>query len=176
MQIAPFKYWQGGSYEPLVWQGEEMAAETIKNCGIAPTMDIGELNNIHPKYKPAAARRMADIALAKTYHMPGYTSSGAMFKSATLHAGHVIVTFAHTFGGLIVKGGGSPDYFELAGKNGVYKPADASISGKTVVLSAKAVAHPAMVRFEWKDVDVPNLFNHRGWLALPFEAKLSGTH
>ncbi len=172
MQIAPFKYWQGGSYEPLVWQGEEQAAETIKNCGIVPTMDIGELKNIHPKNKPAAARRMADLALAKTYHMPGYTWSGAMFKSATFHAGHVVVTFEHTFGGLMVKGGGAPDYFELAGKNGSYKAADASISGNTVVLSSPAVAHPVMVRFAWKDVAVPNLFNHGGWPALPFEAKI----
>ncbi len=169
MQIAPCKYWQGAAFEPLVWQGEEWAAEHMKNSGLVPTMDIGEINNIHPRNKPAAARRMADLALARTYHLPGYTWSGAMLKSAQVKAGRITVHFMHTFGGLLVKGGGTPDDFEIAGSNGRFQPAQAQVHGRTVIVSSPVVKHPVMVRFAWSDIAVPNLFNRRGWPALPFQ-------
>jgi len=170
MQIAPCKYWQAGKYEPLVWQGEEKAAETIKNCGIAPTMDIGEIKNIHPRNKPAAARRIANVALACTYHLKGVTWAGPMFKSAAFHGGTVVVHFKHEFGGLAAKGGAAPNWFEIAGPGGHFVPAQATIVGRTVVVKAASVTDAAAVRFAWSDVAVPNLFNAKGWPALPFEA------
>lgn len=176
MQIAPCKYWQGAAYEPLVWKGEEWAAEHIKNTGLVPTMDIGEIKNIHPRNKPAAARRMADLALARTYHLHGYTWSGAMFQSAVLHGGRITVRFTHTFGGLKVHGGGEPDYFQLAGKSGKFLPAKAKIAGRNVMVWSPEVPAPTQVRFAWKDTAVPNLFNDRHWPALPFEAKVRAHH
>ena len=40
----------------------------VPNTGIAVTIDIGDANNIHPKNKQEAGRRIALLALANTYH------------------------------------------------------------------------------------------------------------
>ncbi len=173
MQIAPFKYWQGAAYEPLIWQAEEQAARNIPNCGIVPTMDIGEVKNIHPRNKPAAAARMADLALAKTYHVPGVVWSGPVFKSARFSPGKVSIRFVHLFGGLASRDGKPLNCFELAGPGGKFVAARAVIHGSTVVVDAPQVAAPDRIRFAWSDVAVPNLMNKAGWPALPFEAKKS---
>jgi sialate O-acetylesterase len=68
-----------------------------------------------------------------------------------------------------VKGGGTPDDFEIAGSNGRFQPAQAQVHGRTVIVSSPEVKHPEMVRFAWSDIAVPNLFNRRGWPALPFQ-------
>jgi hypothetical protein len=117
---------------------------------------------------PAAARRMADLALARTYHLPGYTWSGAMLKSAQITAGRITVHFMSTFGGLLMKGSDTPDDFEIAGSSGRFQPAQAQVHGRTVIVSSPAVRDPEMVRFPWSDIAVPNLFNKRGWPALAF--------
>ena len=117
---------------------------------------------------PAAACRMSDLALARTYHLLGYTWSGGMLKLAQITAGRITVHFMSTFGGVLMKGSDTPDDVEIVGSSGRFQPAQAQVHGRTVIVSSPAVRHPEMVRFPWSDIAVPNLFNKRGWPALAF--------
>lgn len=59
----------------------------------------------------------------------------------------------------LVKTGEVLKEFEIAGEDKVFYPADAKIEGKTVVVSAVKVKNPVAVRFAWKPIPEPNLFN-----------------
>ncbi|HLQ36972.1 MAG TPA: sialate O-acetylesterase, partial [Planctomycetota bacterium] len=59
---------------------------------------------------------------------------------------------------------------EVAGLDGRFVTAHASIDGDTVLLSADGVGEPATVRFAWAAAAEPNLKNGAGLPAWPFLA------
>ncbi|MFM1748899.1 MAG: hypothetical protein RLZZ188_2565, partial [Verrucomicrobiota bacterium] len=79
----------------------------------------------------------------------------------------VTVRFKHADGGLNAKGGAVRG-FEVAGADGKWTPAEASISGDTVMVSAEAVAKPVAVRYAWANLPEATLFNGAGLPASPF--------
>ncbi len=58
--------------------------------------------------------------------------------------------------------------FEIAGNDQVFYPAEAKIEGKTIIVTSSKVKEPAAVRFAWKAVPEPNLFNNENLPASPF--------
>jgi sialate O-acetylesterase len=57
---------------------------------------------------------------------------------------------------------------EVAGADGRFFPADASIDGTSVVASSTAVAEPVWIRYGWANSPLCNLFNGDGLPASPF--------
>jgi sialate O-acetylesterase len=80
------------------------------------------------------------------------------------------VWFEQTGSGLEARGGGPLTGFALAGEDGRFVPAQASIDGDTVVVSTSAGAHPLFVRYAWADYPVANLTNREGLPAAPFRS------
>jgi sialate O-acetylesterase len=189
VQIAPFNYgqnWCGphgtdAPYEPLIWQAEEKAATHVAHVGIVGTMDIGpgakqifdhHVNNIHPANKQAVGYRLARLALVKTYGFEGMPCEGPTFQSASLQNHRIVIHFAHSDGGLISRNGKPLSWFQIAGSNGRFLPANARIVGRSVVVVTNAIQHPKAVRFAFNCVAVPNLANRAGLPAMPFEVQL----
>ena len=81
------------------------------------------------------------------------------------------VSFEHVGAGLVSRDGKPLSCFEIAGADGVFVPAAAAIDGETVVVSSDKVASPAYVRFAWKEIAMPNLFNKDGIPAYPFDTR-----
>jgi len=91
-----------------------------------------------------------------------------------LPAGHetngaeVVISFTHTDGGLVAKGGELKG-FAIAGTDKQWVWANAKIVGATVVVSHPAVAMPVAVRYAWADNPAgANLYNGAGLPASPF--------
>ena len=65
---------------------------------------------------------------------------------------------------------GAPRFFEVAGEDKVFYPADATVQGNEVVLSGPHVsALVAAVRYAWTDDPAGcNLYNQDGLPAMPF--------
>jgi sialate O-acetylesterase len=61
--------------------------------------------------------------------------------------------------------------FELAGQDGIWKPADAKIDGDSVVLTSADVPSPVQARYDWKAYPEGNLYNKEHLPAQPFEVK-----
>ena len=57
-------------------------------------MDIGDVGDIHPKYKQEVGRRLALLALANTYGKRVTVSSGPVFKSLKIEGSTVVVSAA----------------------------------------------------------------------------------
>ncbi len=58
--------------------------------------------------------------------------------------------------------------FELAGSDGKFVKAEASIDGSSVILSSPAVEAPVQARYAWADDPEGNLINGAGLPASPF--------
>jgi sialate O-acetylesterase len=169
VEIAPWS----GRYEPgrlpALW---EFQAESLKipRTGMAVTTDlVDDIKNIHPKNKIDVGNRLALWALAKDYGKEGLVCSGPLYKSMTVEGAKIRLSFAHAGGGLKSRDGQPLTEFEMAGADGKFVPAEATIDGETVIVQAQAVAAPTQARFGWRNEANPNLVNRAGLPASPFQ-------
>jgi sialate O-acetylesterase len=158
---------EAASNSPFVREAQATVL-LLRNTGMAVTTDIGEAHNVHPKNKQDVGDRLSRIALAKVYGRK-MEFSGPMYKSIKIEGGVIRVKFSHLGGGLVAKGGVPLKWFEIAGADQKFVPAEAQIDGDTVVVSSPEVAAPVAVRYAW--VNFPegcNLFNAAGLPAAQF--------
>ncbi len=178
VQIAPFSYSGHNQPEEMgdFWEAQEHAAGSIPNTGLAHTQDIGELHDIHPHNKQEVGHRLARLALSRTYGAktqagaPITDDCGPEFKSLEAKDGSLVVKFDHAKSGLTSRDAQPPTLFEIAGEDHVFAPAEAQISGDTVVLKNTQVPAPVEVRFAWSDLAEPNLVNGDKLPAATFHA------
>jgi sialate O-acetylesterase len=169
VEIAPWS----GRYEPgrlpILWEWQ-VASLKIPATGMAVTTDlVDNLKDIHPKNKVDVGNRLALWALAKDYDKRDVVYSGPLYKSLKIEGGKIRLSFAHVGGWLKSRDGKPLTEFEIAGTDGKFVPAEASIDGNTVLVQAKEVGTPTQVRFGWRNEANPNLVNKAGLPASPFQ-------
>lgn len=172
VQLSSWKVAGGNSETGSTW-AELREAQTLTlslpNTGQAITTDIGDTEDIHPKNKQDVGKRLAAIALNKTYGKK-IVYSGPVYKSHKVKGNSIVLRFDHAHGGL-KPGEGDQQLigFEIAGSDQKFKSAQAVIKGKTIKLSADGVDRPVAVRYSWMDdAGKSNLFNGEGFPAGPF--------
>ena len=175
MQLANYqkaKSEPGESDWAEVREAQSQVAETVPNAGLAVTIDIGDAQNIHPKNKKEAGRRLALVALAKVYGKK-LEYSGPTYQAMTIEGSAVRLKFSHAEGGLVAKAGPLRQ-FAISGADHRYVWADARIEGNSVVVSSKDVASPVAVRYAWAtNPEGCNLYNKAGLPATPFRTDSS---
>jgi len=149
-QIATYKY--GSPFEVV-----EVRVLEIPNTGMVVLSDLCDTLNIHPKNKQDAALRLANIALNRYYKTVKIEDSGPMYKGMTIDKNKAVISFDHSEG--LHTAGDKLTYFEIAGDDKIFYPAEAKIKDGQVIVQSKKVKSPVAVRFAWKNTAVPNLFN-----------------
>jgi sialate O-acetylesterase len=168
VQLANYN---GGDPNATNWAVlREAQAETLSvpNTGMAVTIDIGSLTDIHPKNKQEVGRRLALIAKAKVY---GITEdySGPVFKEVRRSGAGMLVGF--DFSGTGLTAGGKPlQSFEVAGEDRKFFPATATILGDKVLVQSAEVPNPVAVRYAFRNAPEANLYNGAGLPAAPFRS------
>jgi sialate O-acetylesterase len=167
-QLAPWAIYTPGALPPL-WEAQT-ASLKIPNTGMAITTDIvHNIKDIHPRNKIDVGNRLALWALAKEYGKKDLVYSGPLYKSMQIEGNKIRVSFAHVGGGLASRDGKPLGEFQIAGADGKFVPAQATIDGPTVVVEAAGVAAPTQVQFGWHNMANPNLMNKEGLPASPFQ-------
>ena len=140
----------------------------LRATDMAVTIDIGEAKDIHPRNKQEVARRLALIAKAETYGIPG-DFAGPVFERATPEGRALRVHFSHAATGLISYN--LPvQSLELAGADRRFFPASGKIEHGTLLVTAPGVKAPVAVRYAWSNAPVANLYNGAGLPAAPFRS------
>lgn len=167
VQLAPFRY--GGNAEALpgIWEAQA-ATLSIPNTGMAVTVDISELGDIHPKNKQDVGKRLALWALATIHGQKDLVYSGPLFKAIAVEGNKARICFDNVGTGLVARDGKPLTCFKIAGEDKKFVDAKAEIDGQTVVVSADGVDKPVAVRFGWHQESEPNLSNKEGLPASPF--------
>ena len=187
VQLAALK---NNSNNPRV---REQQAEIlpVKNTGLAVTVDIGDSANVHPKNKEALCDRLSRIALANVYGKkmefsgPVYAGMKVEGDAIRISFTHALVLTTHYPDGLYAHVSAPPNpastaevptandgplkWFQVAGADGKYIDALATIDGNTVVVRSPDVPAPTEVRYAWDNYPYgANLYNSAGLPAVPF--------
>jgi sialate O-acetylesterase len=161
VQIAPFTY--GNKYISSIVREQQTKSMTYPNVGMVVITDlVDNIADIHPKNKHDVGYRLANWALAETYHQGGITYKSPQYESMEVNKDKAIISFRNAPKGLMIKGK-TPTEFSIAGKDKVFYPADAKIdeNNKIIVWSPR-VPQPAAVRFAFSNTARANLFSKEG--------------
>ena len=140
---------------------------SVTNTGMAVLIDAGDAADIHPKNKQEAGRRLALQALARTYGRK-VVASGPVPVTNRVEGSTLRVVFRGTDQGLVARDKAPLAGFELAGTNGVFFPATATLQKNSVLLRSPEVKRPAFARYLWTNNPAATLFNGAGLPAAPF--------
>ena len=169
VQLAPYDYRNAPYALPIIWEAQMDVAKSVPGTGIAIINDIGNLKNIHPTNKQEAGRRLALLALNKTYGQKELTCESPKFKEMKIEKNAIQITFDNAKS-LKTRDGKPVSWFEICGVDGIFKNAKADISENVVTLTADGVDKPCAVRFAWHMLAEPNLVNEAGLPASAFRA------
>ena len=147
-------------------ESQAIVAATVRNAGLAVTIDTGEANNIHPKQKKVVGDRLALCALAEHYQVT-IPDLGPTFLSMESVPGALKLSFSNTEGGLVVRGQTLGE-FSIAGPDRKWHWADAKVQGTSVVVSSPSVPMPVAARYAWQGNPLATLYNDAGLPAVPF--------
>ena len=169
VQIAPFRYDGPNKTSSALLRDSQLdAMHNIVNSGMVSTVDIGDLNSIHPPEKIKVGNRLAYWALNKTYGFKSITPSGPIVKSAKKNGSSVIISFDYAKNGFYNFNGPLKD-FELSGDDNQFYKATAKISGRSIIVESDKVSNPSKVRYGWKNYFEASLFNLDGLPASSFQ-------
>jgi len=175
VQPAPFpcERWPKQHEDAYALQRESqlLVLDELPNTGVAPTMDIGDLEELHFTNKQDVGQRMAHWALATVYGQD-VPYAGPIYESMAVEDNKVRIRFKHTADGLTTNDGQAPTHFTIAGEDKLFHPATAVIEGNTVLVHSKDVDKPVAARFAWSDTAIPNLVNSDGLPASIFRTDI----
>jgi sialate O-acetylesterase len=169
VQLANFEYPNETTHQTWAFLREAQTQTLgLPATGQAITIDIGEAADIHPRNKQEVGRRLAMIARALTYGIPG-DFSGPVFTRAIPRGHSLLVTFRYADTGLTASG--KPlQSFEVAGPDRVFHPAAANIVGDSLLVASPQVPAPVAIRYAWRNAPEANLYNGAGLPAGPFRS------
>jgi sialate O-acetylesterase len=167
VQISPFTY-RGNRNSAFLREAQLETMLTVPDTGMAVTMDIGNLTDIHPKNKQQVGRRLALWALAKDYGKKDLVYSGPIYKSMKVQGDKIRLAFDHAEAGLKTRDGKEVTHLTIAGEDKKFVEAKGVIEGDTLIVSSETVKKPVAVRYGWSNTAMPNLANKAGLPASSF--------
>ena len=173
VQLAPYKTnWPGLVAAQTKYAEEEPLA------ALAVTADVGNFDDIHPNSKEIVAKRLAVHALKRDYGFDIAEDDSPVLKSVAFKDGAAEMTFKHATGWYVY----APDRsvepaFEVAGEDGVWKPAKlqnvtsrGNVTGKTLVVKSKDVPAPVKVRYLVRSRTMGSVYNQASLPLGPFSS------
>jgi sialate O-acetylesterase len=161
VQIAPHQ-----GMKPEIREAQLLSWQKVPRSAMAVITDVGNEKDIHPTQKEPVGARLALAARAIAYGEK-IEYSGPVYASMKIESNRAILNFTHIGSGLVAKDGELKG-FTIAGVDGSFVAAKATIEGDKVVVSSPSVATPAAVRCGWANTPDVNLFNKEGLPATPF--------
>lgn len=151
-------------------QAEALA---LPKTGMAVAIEIGEVDEVHPRNKQEVGRRLALIAMRQLEGRRDVHDSGPIFKASQTEGGAIRVSFEYGDGlhsrsasiiGVEIVG------VEIAGADRKFFPATARIDGATLVATADQVPAPVAIRYAWHNYPDACLFGRGGLPVAPFRS------
>lgn len=150
----------------IIREAQAKAYRTIRNTGLAVAIDCGEFNEIHPHDKEQVAHRLCLQALYTVYGDKNEEYNAPMLEAALPENGSVVLKIRTS---TPLEKRTESSGFEAAGADGIFYPADCTVSGSTITVSSPEVPEPCHVRYLWTNytADIP-VYNGAGLPLAPF--------
>ncbi len=141
----------------------QLATLALSRTAAASAIDLGDIEDIHPRNKHDVGKRLAYAALATCYRKP-LEHIGPTFESADISGKRAVVRFSHAKG--LHASSDRVIGFAVAGDELSWRDADAHLDGESVVLRSEEAIR--FIRYNWADNPLGNLYNDTGLPMLPF--------
>ena len=163
LQLTAYKY--SDSNLAAIIRENQLKTLEVPYTAMCPTMDIGDINELHVTYKLPYGERLATIALANSYQKQ-IPFCGPLYQGFKQVGNTIEISFKHA-NRLNFKGEKLNDIF-VAGEDKKFVKAEAYIQNDKLVVFSPQVAQPVSVRYAWNNTGAANLFNGDNLPASPF--------
>ncbi|HEY4336500.1 MAG TPA: sialate O-acetylesterase [Puia sp.] len=166
VQIAPFTY--GANNMGTVVREQQAKTMRLENTGMVVVSDlVTDTADIHPKNKHDVGLRLANWALAGTYHKSGIVYKNPTYQGMEIKGDKITLTVDNAPNGLVLKDA-EPRSLVIAGQDHVFYPAKAKLEGNKLIVSAAAVKAPVAVRYQFTNAAIGNIAGKDGLPLAPF--------
>lgn len=166
VQIAPYTY--GNENISAFLREQQTRAMSFPNTGVVVITDlVDDVKNIHPRNKKDVGSRLANWALAETYHHSGLVYKSPVYKSMIVKEGKAEIYFDNAPNGFVIKGNKATEWY-IAGEDRLFYPAEVTVMKDRLLVFNKNVKHPVAVRFAFSDTAIGNIFSKEGLPVSPF--------
>lgn len=169
MQLPVYADGTPGSWA-RIRQAQQAVDDRLSHTGLACILDSGEENNIHPTNKLLPGLRLADVYL----HMIGHASDDQMCPRIIRKQikGHEMILETDLALATPDPEDEEARYFQIAGEDGIFHPAEARISGHSIVLASAECDYPVFARYAWINWGRVNVFGMNGRPLMPYSDEL----
>ncbi|EDM29617.1 sialic acid-specific 9-O-acetylesterase [Lentisphaera araneosa HTCC2155] len=164
VQIAPFDYGKMLFTSNQLRESQYLMQDELKNLGVAVINDVGDWKNLHPKNKHDVGKRLALLALNRTYGKKEVLCTGPRVMKINFQGKKAIIEFDQE---LKIQKGEELKGLELASENQIFYHAKGEIKGKVLIVRADEIDKAVAIRYGWtnKSADFP--LNLAGVSSLP---------
>lgn len=173
-EIASYTY-GGEDSAPLLREAQYKAQSLIPNSAMISTVDLVEpfqFTNIHPRNKQDVGKRLAYMALHRTYGFSSIACNGPEYDTMDIKESNIFLRFKYAQDAF------NRDFgfegFEVAGNDRVFYPATARViyndSDISMEIHSSHVEAPVAVRYCFHNTNVATVFNTRGLPLVPFRS------
>ena len=146
----------------------QRSALQIAGTGMMVNIDLGDAHDIHPKNKQEVGRRLARLALSRTYGQPE-PGCAPEFQQMSIVDDKAFLAFVLPQGAEGLKADADIKGFTIAGPDHKWHVATArTLTDHSVVVSSPEVAVPIAVRYGWADNPECTLQTPEGFHVSPF--------
>lgn len=153
------------------------------NTGMIVTIDQGHPTDVHPKEKAIIGKRLARLALVKTYHQ-NIIAESTMLSSYTWHKEECTITlrFENFYDGLALREGNMLNgiflqgYKEYGGSETIMPLQNIVIAKSKLIITYPHDFLPTKIKYAWAPYPKNNLVNSAGLPLAPFKIELEGSN
>lgn len=147
----------------------QQKASMVPNCFLVPTLnsEVTDYAELHSSNKLTVGKNAAQMVAGQIYKVEhALTPRYSMVERV---GPELKVTFSYLDSGLELRGK-KFTAFEIAGADGIFKPARVRLEGEALYLSSAVVPEPEHCRYAWADNSVAELFSKTGMPVSPFRS------
>lgn len=158
----PFLYVQLSGMDRPLWpefrDTQRTFMKSIPLTYMVVSSDKGDSLDVHPKEKQEIGKRLARWALNRSYGKEEIIPSGPLYRSVEFCGPYAYISFDYS-SGLHTVDGKELRTFEVAGSDGIYHPAEATIEQERVKVKSEKVNDIRQVHYAWQPYTRANLVN-----------------
>ena len=175
VQLAPYTYNNGDpTMLPQLREAQQAFADGEKDAGMAIISDaVHNVRDIHPADKEIVGKRLAYLALNRDYGRSDIKADSPRLKSSRVEGNKFILDF--DFVESWKAPGNTIPFFEVAGADCEFFPAQAEIDGTRLAVSSDKVSEPKSLRYMWNETNEGKLANEAGLVLGSFQIPYNPT-
>jgi len=167
VQLPNFNTTIGGNTFTGIREAQALVNNSVPFTGMAVSIDVGTPLDIHPNNKSEVGERLARIALAKSYDL-NINYQGPEVQQISQNKNTLILNYDEEETLINANKPGPLRGFSVAGKDGLFYDAEATISQNSITVSSTEVSEPIYVRYAWSANPDADLYDSEGLPAIPY--------